>query len=148
MHTVFPHPFLYLRKLSFFLICFPEMFPIFPSVTLQSKHTELSLFRSWWTSLCFGHCWSLFIFGNYPLTLWVTTNPWFSKFHAIFWDSSCFFYTVVVSSVENFTTVSAILNSYTQNCHMTQQSHSWAYTPRKPDLKEICAPQCSSQHCL
>ena len=23
---------------------------------------------------------------------------------------------------------------------MTQQSHSWAYTPRKPDLKEPCAP--------
>ena len=31
---------------------------------------------------------------------------------------------------------------------MTQQSHSWAYTPRKPDLKETRAPQCSSQHCL
>ena len=30
---------------------------------------------------------------------------------------------------------------------MTQQSHSWAYTPRKPDLKETHAPQCSSQHC-
>ena len=23
---------------------------------------------------------------------------------------------------------------------MTQQSHSWAYTPRKPDLKETCTP--------
>ena len=34
------------------------------------------------------------------------------------------------------------------NCHMTQQSHFWAYTPRKPDLKETCAPHCSSQHCL
>ena len=22
---------------------------------------------------------------------------------------------------------------------MTQQSHCWAYTPRKPELKEICA---------
>ena len=32
--------------------------------------------------------------------------------------------------------------------HMTQQSHFWAYTPRKPDLKETRAPQCSSQHCL
>ena len=32
--------------------------------------------------------------------------------------------------------------------HMTQQSHFWAYTPRKPDLKESRAPQCSSQHCL
>ena len=31
---------------------------------------------------------------------------------------------------------------------MTQQSHFWAYTPRKPDLKETRAPQCSSQHCL
>ena len=34
------------------------------------------------------------------------------------------------------------------NCHMTQQSHFWAYTPRKPDLKETRAPQYSSQHCL
>ena len=25
---------------------------------------------------------------------------------------------------------------------------SWAYIPRKPDLKETRAPQCSSQHCL
>ena len=24
----------------------------------------------------------------------------------------------------------------TENCHMTQQSHCWAYTPRKPELKE------------
>ena len=23
---------------------------------------------------------------------------------------------------------------------MTQQSHFWAYTPRKPELKETCAP--------
>ena len=29
-----------------------------------------------------------------------------------------------------------------------QQSHFWAYTPRKPDLKETHAPQFSSQHCL
>ena len=26
---------------------------------------------------------------------------------------------------------------------MTQQSHSWAYTLRKPDLKETHVPQCS-----
>ena len=26
---------------------------------------------------------------------------------------------------------------------MTQQSHFWAYTLRKPELKETCAPQCS-----
>ena len=31
---------------------------------------------------------------------------------------------------------------------MTQQSHYWAYTPRKPELKETRVPQCSSQHCL
>ena len=29
---------------------------------------------------------------------------------------------------------------------MTQQSHCWSYTPRKPDLKETHAPQWSSQH--
>ena len=32
--------------------------------------------------------------------------------------------------------------------HMTQQSHSWAYTLRKPELKETHVPQCLSQHCL
>ena len=26
-------------------------------------------------------------------------------------------------------------------CHMTQQSHCWAYTLRKPELKETCVPQ-------
>ena len=33
-------------------------------------------------------------------------------------------------------------------CLMTQQSHCWAYTRRKPELKETRVPQCSSQHCL
>ena len=33
-------------------------------------------------------------------------------------------------------------------CHQTQKSHCWAYTPRKPELKETHVPQCSSQHCL
>ena len=28
---------------------------------------------------------------------------------------------------------------------MTQQSHCWAYTLRKPELKETRVPQCSSQ---
>ena len=28
------------------------------------------------------------------------------------------------------------------------QCHFWAYTLRKPDLKETHAPQCSMQHCL
>ena len=32
--------------------------------------------------------------------------------------------------------------------HMTQQPQSWAYTPRKPELKETHVPQYSSQHCL
>ena len=40
------------------------------------------------------------------------------------------------------------LKNWKQNCHMTQQSHFWAYTLRKPDLKETCVPQCSLQHCL
>ena len=35
-----------------------------------------------------------------------------------------------------------------ENCHMTQQFQCWAYTPRKPELRETCVPQCSSQHCL
>ena len=28
------------------------------------------------------------------------------------------------------------------------KSHCWAYTSRKPELKEIQVPQCSLQHCL
>ena len=26
------------------------------------------------------------------------------------------------------------------NCHMTQQSHCWAYLPKKPEVKETCTP--------
>ena len=33
-------------------------------------------------------------------------------------------------------------------CHMTQQSHSWAYTPKKPEMRETYVPQCSSQHSI
>ena len=40
------------------------------------------------------------------------------------------------------------LKTWKQNCLMTQQSHCWAYTPRKPESKETCVPQCSSQHFL
>ena len=40
------------------------------------------------------------------------------------------------------------LKNCKQNCIMTQQSHCWAYTMRKPELKEIHVPQCSLQHCL
>ena len=34
------------------------------------------------------------------------------------------------------------------DCLMTQQSHCWAYTQRKPELKETRVPQCSLHHCL
>ena len=37
------------------------------------------------------------------------------------------------------------LKNWKQNCLITQQSHCWAYTPRKPELKETHVPQCSSQ---
>ena len=39
------------------------------------------------------------------------------------------------------------LDNYTQNYHMTQQSHSWGYTQRKLSLKKTHAPICSLQHC-
>ena len=29
------------------------------------------------------------------------------------------------------------LKNWNQNCHRTQQSHYWAYTPRKPELKDM-----------
>ena len=45
-------------------------------------------------------------------------------------------------------TVQRFLKKLKQNCHMTQQSHFWAYTRRKPELKETRVPQCSLQHCL
>ena len=45
-------------------------------------------------------------------------------------------------------TVGRFLKKLQINCHTTQQSHCWAYTLRKPELKETRVPQCSSQHCL
>ena len=41
-------------------------------------------------------------------------------------------------------TVWRFLKTWKQNCHMTQQSHSWACTPRKPELKETRVP---NVHC-
>ena len=38
--------------------------------------------------------------------------------------------------------------NWEENCHNTQQSHCWAYTLRKPEMKEIYIPQCSLKHCL
>jgi len=38
------------------------------------------------------------------------------------------------------------LEIYTQNYHMTQQSHSWAYIRTKLSLKKTHAPTCSLQH--
>ena len=35
--------------------------------------------------------------------------------------------------------------NWKQNSQMTQQSHCWAYTLRKPELKETHVPQCSLQ---
>ena len=35
-----------------------------------------------------------------------------------------------------------------QSYHMTQQSHYWAYTLRKPELKKTYIPQCLLQHNL
>ena len=40
------------------------------------------------------------------------------------------------------------LKNWHYNCHMTQPSHCWAYTLRKPEGKETRVPPCSSQHCL
>ena len=41
-------------------------------------------------------------------------------------------------------TMLRFLKKMEKNCHMTQQSHCWAYTLRKPELKETRVPQCSS----
>ena len=40
------------------------------------------------------------------------------------------------------------LKNWKQNFHMAQQSHCWAYTLRKPELKESHVPQWSLQHRL
>jgi len=38
-------------------------------------------------------------------------------------------------------TVWRFLKNWDYNCHITQQPHCWAYTPRKPELKETCGPE-------
>ena len=49
---------------------------------------------------------------------------------------------------DDTSTVYINVRNWKLNCHMTQQSHCWAYTPKKPELKEIHVPQSSSQYCL
>ena len=50
------------------------------------------------------------------------------------------------ATVEN--SVEIPLKNWKQNCHMTQQSHCWAYTLSKPEFKETYVLHCSLQHCL
>ena len=40
------------------------------------------------------------------------------------------------------------LKNWEENCHTTQQSHCWAYIPRKSEVKESHVPQCSLKHYL
>ena len=40
------------------------------------------------------------------------------------------------------------LKTWSNNCYITQQSPCWAYTPRKPELKEMHVSQCSLQYCV
>ena len=62
---------------------------------------------------------------------------------SIFWHSAFF---IVQLSHPYMTTGKTI--ALTRWTFVDKQSHCWAYTPRKPELKETRVPQCSSQHCL
>ena len=44
--------------------------------------------------------------------------------------------------------VLVVKNSRANADDIRDVSFCWAYTPRKPELKEMRVPQCSSQHCL
>ena len=48
---------------------------------------------------------------------------------------------ISIASMEN--NVEIPLKKWKLNCHKTQQSHCWAYTLKKPELKEIDIPQSS-----
>ena len=61
----------------------------------------------------------------------------------------CGIYSALKCSFDEFVREKVVSPSYSSAiCLMTQQSHCWAYTPRKPELRETHVPQCSSQHCL
>ena len=51
-----------------------------------------------------------------------------------------------IAEIEQFTRENTRL---TRNAERRERyHHCWAYTPRKPELKETRVPQCSSQHYL
>ena len=62
---------------------------------------------------------------------------------------SCFTFIKRLFS-SSLSAIKVVSSSYLRllNLHTIQQSHCWAYTQRKPELKETHAPQCSLQHCL
>ena len=49
------------------------------------------------------------------------------------------------TTMENSMEVLFSVEIYTENYHMTQQSHSWAYIQTKLSLKKTHAPACSLQ---
>ena len=54
---------------------------------------------------------------------------------------------ICVSVYGNCFSLSDLLHSV-KNKNVWKKAHCWAYTPRKPELKETRVPQCSLQHCL
>ena len=88
--------------------------------------------------------------------LWIFMGPdvmifvlWMLSFKPTF-SLYCFTFMKRLFSFSSLSALRVVSSVYLRllNCHMTQQSHCWAYTTRKPELKETHEPQCSLQHCL
>ena len=71
-----------------------------------------------------------------------------SKFHIYVLVYCIGFFFLAYFTLYNLLQCGDSLKNWKYNCLMTQQSHCWAYTPRKPELKETRVPQCSLQHYL
>ena len=54
----------------------------------------------------------------------------------------------ILFSLKFYTSITIYLNFKIYKKLKFKIMEYWAYTPKKPDLKETHAPQCSSQHCL
>ena len=80
-----------------------------------------------------------------PLTAWITTNWKILQEMGIPNHPTCLLGNLYAGQEATVRTGLGTTDWFKMG---KEQSHFWAYTLRKPDLKETRAPQCSLQHCL
>ena len=127
--------------LIWYYTCFNAILPNHPTLSLSHRVQNCSI------HLCLFCCLAYRVIVTIFLIPYICVSILYWCFS--FWLASlCIMLVGMQTSTALWRTVWRFLKKLEIELPMTQQSHCWAYTLRKPELKETCVPQCSSQCCL